>query len=247
MPGDQQPAGADVVKRLDEVTGALEDLAGVLQEEEELGRVLQCSVDQVTTAVPGADMVSVTVLRDDRGETVASSTERVHAIDADQYEARRGPCLEAARTGDVVRTGVEQARERWPEFARSARAAGVESYLSCPLLIDEEFAGTLNLYSEQPHGFADFDVALIRLYVAAAVAAIASARRYTRAREVSVQLRRALDSRAVIDQARGVLMTQRGITAEQALEELSRESQNTNVKLRDIATRLVTDLTRPPR
>ena len=88
----------------------------------------------------------------------------------------------AARTGDVVRTGVEQARERWPEFARSAQAAGIESYLSCPLLIDEEFARSLNLYSEQPHGFADFDVALLRLYVTAAVAAIANARADARER-----------------------------------------------------------------
>jgi GAF domain-containing protein len=247
MAGDQQPAGEDVVERLDEATRALEDLASVLEQEEELERVLQLSVDQVITAVPGADMVSVTVLRGEQGETVASSTDRVHPIDAGQYEAHRGPCLEAARTGDVVRTGVEQARERWPEFARSAQAAGIESYLSCPLLIDEEFAGSLNLYSEQPHGFADFDVALLRLYVTAAVAAIANARRYARARDVSAQLHKALDSRAVIDQARGVLMAQRGISAEQALEELSRESQNTNVKLRDIAARLVANPPGPGR
>ena len=169
VPGDQQP-GPEVVRRLDEVTASLDDLGEVLAAEEDLGRVLQRSVDQVTTSVPGADMASVSVLRGDSAETIASSSDQVWAVDADQYAAGDGPCLEAARTGHVVRTGMQEAQRRWPQFARRARAAGVGSYLSCPLMIDEEFAGSLNLYSSQPHGFADFDVALLRLYTAAVCA-----------------------------------------------------------------------------
>jgi GAF domain-containing protein len=190
-------------------------------------------------------MASVTVLRGDAGETVASSDERVWAIDSDQYAAGDGPCLEAARTGEVVRVAVEEALERWPEFARSARAAGVASYLSAPLVIDEEFAGSLNLYSTDPHGFGDLDEALLRLYVTAAIAALASARRYAAARELAENLSRALDSRAVIDQARGVLMAVRGLSAQEAFDELVRQSQNTNNKLRDVAARLMSDVRRP--
>lgn len=242
---DDQQAGPGVVSRLDEVTTALTDLAQVLEAEEELGRVLQRSVEMLTRALPGADMASVTVVRDDKGETAAASSERVWAIDSDQYAAGDGPCLEAARTGQVVRTSVPEALERWPEFARSARAAGVESYLACPLLLDEEVAGSLNLYSEQPHGFADFDVALLRLYATAANGAIANARRYTQARDLSQQLKQALNSRAVIDQAIGVLMIRRDLTPQQAFEELSQQSQNSNVKLREIAARLVANPHRP--
>jgi GAF domain-containing protein len=241
---DDQP-GNGAVKRLDEVTSHLADLAEVLAGEEDLGRVLQQSVDQVVSALPGADMVSVTVLHSDEGQTVAASSERVWNIDQDQYAAGDGPCLEAARTRQVVRTGVAGAERRWPQFARSARAAGVESYLSCPLIIGEEFVGSLNLYSEEPHGFADFDVALLRLYVTAACGAIASARLYARARDLADQLSQALDSRAVIDQAIGVLIALTGATADQALAELSRQSQNTNVKLRDVAARLVASQQRP--
>jgi GAF domain-containing protein len=236
-PDDQ--AGSDVVKRLDEVTGNLSDLAEVLAGEENLGPVLQRSVDQVASGVPGADMVSVSVLHGDAAETIAASNARVWGIDQDQYAAGDGPCLEAARTGQVVRTGVAEAERQWPRFTRSARAAGVASYLSYPLLIGEDFAGSLNLYSEHPHGFADFDVALLRLYVTATGAAIANARRYARAREAAGQLSQALASRAVIDQAIGVLIAQTGITAEEAFAELTRRSQNTNVKLREIAGRLV--------
>ena len=234
-----------LLQRLDEVASALADLTEVLAREEDLPSVLQRTIDQVVRAVPHADMASVTVLRDHRSEaeTVASSSEHVLGIDAAQYAAGEGPCLEAAHTGQLVRVSVERARERWPTFACNAHVAQVASYLSAPLLIDEQFAGSLNLYSERGHGFGDLDEALLRLYVTAATAAIANARRYAEARVLAGHLTRALDSRAVIDQARGVLMARHGISAEQALDQLSRASQNTNTKLREIAAR-VTESTR---
>jgi len=237
----------EFVRRLDEVAADLAALAGLLEEEESLDRVLQRSVEQVTRGVPGADLASVTVMRDGKGETVASSTDRGWGIDADQYAAGDGPCLEAARTGEIVRVGVEEAFRRWPEFARSARTAGVASYLACPLVIGTEFVGSLNLYSEKPHGFGDLDVALLRVYMAAAVGAIGNARRFAEARQLAEDLTAAMNSRAVIDQARGALMALHGISAEQALDELSRQSQNTNVKLRVVAARLLDSLrdTRP--
>jgi GAF domain-containing protein len=232
-------AEKDVVRRLDEVTGALGELAQVLEEEESLGEVLQRTVDQVARAVPDVDMASVSVLADGQPETVAASSDRVLTIDADQYAAGEGPCLEAARTGQVVRVSVGQLGNQWPRFARSARDAGVASYLSCSLAIGERFAGSLNLYSAGGHAFDKLDEAVLRLYVTAATAAIANARRYAQARRLAEQLSQALDSRAVIDQAMGVLMATRGMSAEQAFSELSRQSQNTNTKLRDLAARLV--------
>lgn len=241
---DRTTGPTEYVRRLDEASDDLAQLAEVLTAEEEVGRVMQRSVDQLVESVPGADMASVTVLHGKAGETVASSNERVWAIDSDQYATGDGPCLEASRTREVVRVGVEEALERWPEFARSARAAGVASYLSCPLFIDDEFAGSLNLYSEQPHGFSDFDVALLRLYITAVSAAISNNRRYAKARGLAENLSKALDSRALIDQAIGIVMARRGIGPEQAFDELARESQNSNTKLRDLAARVVDSATR---
>jgi len=244
MPDDDP--GSYEVKRLDEVAGNLAELADILAGEEDLDPVLQRSVDQVASGVPGADMVSVSVLRGDAGETVAASDRRVWNIDQDQYAAGDGPCLEAARTSEAVRTGIAEAEQRWPAFARSARAAGINSYLSCPLIINDDFVGSLNLYSEQPHGFADFDVALLRLYITAACAAITNARLYARARDLAGQMGQAMDSRAVIDQAIGVIIARTGMTPEQAFAELSRRSQNANVKLREIAAQVVTGHYRSP-
>jgi GAF domain-containing protein len=230
---------SDVLVRLDEVTDALSGLREVLEREEALGRVLQRGVDLMTSAIPTAAMASVTVLRGELAETVACTSERVWAIDSDQYAAGEGPCLEAARTGEMVRASVEQARERWPGFAGSAQKAGVASYLSAPFILDDEFAGSLNLYSDKPDGFGDLDEALLRLYVTAVTAAIAHARRYAEVCSLADQLGQALESREMIGQAVGVLMATRGISAEEAFQELSRQSQNTNTKLREIAAWVV--------
>jgi GAF domain-containing protein len=234
-----------VLQRVDDVTDALSELASLLDRESELGQVLQLSVDQVTQAIPAARMASVSLLLGDVAETVAATSDRVCAIDSDQYAAGEGPCLEAARSNQIVRVSVEQVERRWPDFARSARAAGVLSYLSCPLVIDEKFAGSLNVYSDEPHGFADLDEALLRLYITAATAAIVNARRYAQARSLAENLRRALDSRSVIDQAIGVRMAATGVSAQEALDELSRESQDTNTKLRVIAARIVREARKP--
>ena len=132
VPGAGRKADPDILRRLDEVARALSDLRSMLAREEDIGRVFQRSVNQVIRAIPDADMASVSVLHGDAAETVASTSERVWAIDSEQYAAGVGPCLEAARTGHFVRVTIPEALERWPAFARSARAAGVASYLSAP-------------------------------------------------------------------------------------------------------------------
>jgi GAF domain-containing protein len=239
---DERAEQPDAVQRLDEVSAALADLTQMLAAGEDLPRVLQRNIDQLASAVPDAGMTSVTVLRDGVWETVAASSGEVWAIDQDQYAAGDGPCLEAARTSRIVRASREQARKWWPGFTRSARTTGIGSYLSAPLLVDDQFAGSLNLYSEQQHGFADFDVALLRLYVTAAAAAIASARQYAQARDLASQLSQALDSRAEIDQAIGVLMARDHLTSRQAFAVLSRQSQHTNTKLREVAAAILSGL-----
>jgi GAF domain-containing protein len=240
----EQTRTPDAPERVDEVTRALSDLSELLAAEEELVRVLQRGVDQATRAIPSADLVSVTVVRDDGAETVAANSERACTIDSQQYATGEGPCLDAARSGETVRASAERAMRLWPRFARIARPAGVASYLSSPLIIADKFAGSLNLYSSQPHGFGDLDEALLRLYTTAAAAAIANARRYAEARALAENLGRALQSRAVIDQAIGVLIAVQGISPEEAFSDMSRQSQNTNTKLRDIAARIVEQVRR---
>jgi GAF domain-containing protein len=227
------------VRRVDDVTGALENLAEVLSQEEELEVILHRVCHQVIHAVPDAHMASVTLLRADGPETVAVTDVHANTVDEAQYRAGEGPCLEAAETEQIVRVAVPEAMERWPQFAEAAVRHGVASYLSAPLFIDSEYHGSLNLYGEQPHGFRRLDAALLALYTTAAEAALHSARRFLKARESTGQLSQALESRAVIDQAKGILMAMRSISAEDAFALLVKQSQRENVKVRDVAAQFV--------
>lgn len=232
-----------VRQQLDEVTGALEALSAALEDSDELTTMLQLVCQQVIQVVPGADMASVTLLRDGEPTTAACTDRRVFGIDADQYRAGAGPCLEAADTGKIVRVEVDGARERWPAFTEKALAAGVASYLAAPLVVDRHHAGALNLYGLHPHGYKEIEEVLLELYVTAVEAALRATSRYLAAQQQAAQLRTALVSRAVIDQAKGIIMGARGISAAEAFQILVDQSQQENVKLHDIATRLVTTVT----
>ncbi|WP_228287193.1 MULTISPECIES: ANTAR domain-containing protein [Rhodococcus] len=119
-----------------------------------------------------------------------------------------------------------------------------------PLRIDEETAGSFNLYSEHDHGFDSLDETLVEVFTTAVETALRQARRGARARAEIAQLGRALRSRPTIDRAVGIVMAARGLTAEEAFAVLVRQSQHENVKLRDIAARLVArpvPTGRPPR
>ncbi|SFW75059.1 GAF and ANTAR domain-containing protein [Amycolatopsis australiensis] len=232
----------DVAQRVDEVTSALEQLTGTLEQDEELAVVLERLCRQVVRAVPDTGMASITLLRDDVPYTVTATGDGALRIDQAQYDAGEGPCLEASRTGHIQRVKVSEAAQRWPDFAAAAGEAAVASYLSAPLFIDRQYQGSLNLYGTGDEGFSTLDEALLELYTTAAEAALRSARRYRRAQVTVGQLQAALVSRAVIDQAKGILMALHRITADEAFGLLITQSQQRNVKLHDVAEQFVADV-----
>ncbi|MEV4049786.1 GAF and ANTAR domain-containing protein [Amycolatopsis sp. NPDC049688] len=237
----------EVVRRVDDVTGALERLSADLEQGEELPVVLQRLCRQVVRAVPDTDMASITLLDDGSPYTATSTGEAALRIDQAQYEADEGPCLEAARTGRIQRVKVGEAARRWPAFTAAAGDDAVTSYLSAPLFIERQYHGSLNLYGTDGDGFDSLDAALLELYTTAAEAALRSARSSQHALATVEELRTALTSRAVIDQAKGILMVLYRISADEAFARLVKQSQDTNVKLRDVAERFVADAVSSPR
>jgi hypothetical protein len=225
---------------LDEVTTALQNLSNVVNCENDLSAVVDQVCAQVVRAVPGLDEASVTLLRHGSPYTAASTSDVVVELDGHQYRENAGPCLDAATTGRLVRASIDEAARRWPLFARASRAAGMGSFVSAPITVDGEHSGAINGYSRAGHGFADFDGPLLELYIAAVETALRGHTRYRQMRELANQLRTALESRAVIDQAKGVLMATHGVTAGEAFAMLVSKSQHQNVKLRDVARQLVT-------
>ena len=231
----------DLETRIHDVAAILEDLRALL-DEEPLDQVLDRLAHSAARTVPGAAGVSITVLSDERtAHTAAATDQTVVDIDARQYAAGEGPCLKAARDRRPVRVDIGEIRHRWAPFADAAAQAGMRCYLSAPLLLDSEapVLGALNMYGREPGTFDSLDEAVLTLFTTVVSTAIVTARRYRRAEELAHNLAEALNSRAQIEQAKGVLMARHKIAAEQAFDHLARESQNSNTKLRDVARSLL--------
>ncbi|MEU4523545.1 GAF and ANTAR domain-containing protein [Amycolatopsis sp. NPDC024027] len=229
-------------EHLDELTAAMADLTGALETEPAEAEILDAVCAEALRAIPGADMASITAIRDGEPTTAASTDERAVEIDRAQYAAGAGPCLQAAETGEIVRVPLATAGTAWPEFTGRAQELGVGSYLAAPLRVDERLSGALNLFGYGAHGFAETDSRLLQLYTTVVSFGLRTTRRYHHARQRTADLEAAMRSRAVIEQAKGILMAVHRISADDAMKRLVTESQRTNVKLRDIATRFVEGL-----
>lgn len=232
----------DLPRAFDELAGAARSLTDSFESDEGEQNVLDTIVAEAVRAFPDADMASITAFHHGEPETVAHSDPRAVEIDRGQYRAGTGPCLHAAETGDVVRIAMPAAAGRFPEFSRHAAALGVGSYLAAPLRVDDTLSGALNLFGFGDHGFAAAESHLITVYTTLVAFGLRSARRYRRAAEQSEHLTTAMRSRAVIEQAKGMLMAIHRIDAEAAMQRLVAESQQTNTKLRDVAGRFVLDV-----
>jgi GAF domain-containing protein len=197
-------------------------------------------------AVAGADYAAVTTLRDGQAETTVATDPMITEIDQAQYDADSGPCLDAFRTAETTRMVSTEEDARWPEFGRVAAAHGVHSTLSLPLLFDGDGVGALNLYSRRHRHFSEADASLAARFAEPAAALVVNALLFWEARDLADNLQTALAGRAVIDQAKGILMGQQRVDADAAFDMLRRASQRENVKLRDIAQRVVDRATGRP-
>jgi len=214
------------------------------------GRQLTDVLGEITSiaarAIPGAEAVSTTLVRGDKAFTAAYTGEMAMQADEIQYAEDRGPCLDAGRGGVVLRIDDVRTEERWPGYIERVRRTEVRSSLSVPLPYQGSSIGALNIYSTQPAAFATPESLTAGLEVAETIAvAVANADAHAQLVDHAQNMRRAMESRAVIEQAKGVLMAQRHVTPEQAFEMLREASQRSNRKLRDIATGIVEGTQRP--
>lgn len=218
----------------------------LLLEDESLVASLQAVAAAGCSLVEQCSSASITVLDGDRPSTVACTNDTALALDEAQYRFGDGPCLTAARERKVIHLEkVEQGGE-WPDFVSSARDLGVGSSLSIPLLLPGDTTrGGLNLYGSAPLAFDTDDQRLAEVFASQASMVVTNAMTYWQAFEQSRHLTLAMESRAQIEQAKGVLMATQHCTAEEAFDLLRQASQRENRKLRDIAVEIVDRASRP--
>ncbi|WP_433385157.1 GAF and ANTAR domain-containing protein [Micromonospora sp. KLBMP9576] len=215
----------------------------------ELGRIglgdagLETVLSRIATAarrgVPGSEEVSVTLLRGEAPQSVAYTGTMARELDEWQYENDRGPCLDASVSGGVLSLPDMGTEDRWPGWAAEARDRGVHSSLSIGLPIQEAVVGTLNVYGTRPYAFDQAGIELAKTFAAYAAVALAHAHLYESTTTLARQMRTAMESRAVIEQAKGIVMGERRCTPEEAFALLSRMAQDSDRKVRDVASALV--------
>jgi GAF domain-containing protein len=195
----------------------------------------------------GADLsCGMTMRSNGRPVTVACSDPVAAAVDAVQYELGNGPCLHAMRDGHVVRIEDTAGKARWPEFERRAAAHGIRSCLAMPLKSDGRRVGALNMYARDVSAFGVAEAQRAADFAENASGPLTLAIRLASHAALIEQLKSSLASRAVIDQALGIIMAREGCSQARALALLRSASQNTNVKLRDVASAIVTSVSGEP-
>jgi len=206
-----------------------------------LGETLDRVADLACATVPGADLVGLTMLKGGKPTTSVFTDPLSPELDQAQYESGAGPCLAAFRDGEIYRIESTATEERWPEFSRAANAKGIESTLSLPLMVDGQAMGALNMYSKTPKSFDGAAAEIGMAFAGQAAVAVANAQAYWEAKDVADQLGEAMKSRAVIEQAKGILMAAQGCTPDDAFAMLVKASQRSNRKLRDLAQDIVSN------
>lgn len=223
----------------DESLHELAALAGVVLGQTDLNATLEEVTRIAVRAVPPAVGASITTSLSGRPATVAASDSWAQDLDEMQYAEHEGPCLDCWRTGTVFRVRDLADDTRWPFYGPRATALGARSSVSVPMSSEGKIVGALNLYSREVDAFSTEAVSLGELIAAHAGMAVQVATAFFGHRELADQLREAMESRAVIEQAKGILMSAHKVTAEEAFELLRKRSQDRNVKLRLLATEVV--------
>ena len=207
-------------------------------QESTVGSVLLAFAEQASVRTAG-DTASVTLTIDTKPSTFVSTSDVASHLDETQYEQGYGPCLDAILAGTPMLMRDARTESRWPKFTPVAIEQGVLSSLSMPIPVLDSVSASVNVYAHQAEAFGDADRVALQGLMGYASAAIANVHLYDASRTLVEQLNTAALSRAVIDQARGILMQMHRCTAEEAFDILRRTSQHSNRKIRDIAQEIV--------
>ena len=208
--------------------------------EELLTRVARYAVQ----AIPGADGAGLTLIEDDRQDTIVATVAFVGEVDDIQYGIGEGPCISAARDAHTVISGSLGADPRWPRFGGAVARLGVHSAVSLPLITPDGVVGAMNVYAHAKHVFDDRAAELGEIFAAPAAVAVQNAQILAQTQRLAVRLQAALETRGVIDQAVGILRSRSGGTLAEALDRLRTLSQHEHHHLSIIAQQIVDEAVR---
>lgn len=218
---------------------AFSDYAAALLERYDIGHVLYRLTDQVVDVL-GVDGAGVSLrVSDDDLQFVTATDDRSSRVEAAQIQAGDGPCYAAFRSGDVVTVADLERDGRWEEVRRSALGEGFRAIAGIPMPVTEVRIGALTLYKSTPHEWSAEELDVAQLLANVASGYILNWRSLDETTTLASQLQHALDSRIVIEQAKGVLAERHGTTPDDAFHALRKHARSTSSRLHDVAGQVV--------
>jgi GAF domain-containing protein len=235
-----------------DLSAGLRGLAGIVAGAHGVIDLLRDVAEFAAQAIPGADDTSVALVDPRLGmagvRTWAATAPLVHEIDEIQYnELNEGPCITCMQSRRPTASGSLGSDSRWPHFGGRVARLRIHSALALPLIVGEEVIGAINSYAKARDAFAEHSVKLGSQFARPAAVSVYNAQLLASAHERTLQLQRALGSRATIDQAIGIIRSRAGGSAEDAFQRLMQRSQADNVKLHILAEQLVEEAVRRAR
>lgn len=184
---------------------------------------------------------------------MASSSEAMRVLELFELQSQEGPCLDCYRTGQpVVNQDLATVNGRWPRFAAEALAAGFHSVHALPMRLRGTVIGALNLFHIEPGEMRQADVVAAQAMADVATIGVLQHRAALEAQVLNEQLNHALNSRIVIEQAKGIIAEREGLNMQQAFSILRNHARYHNLRLVDVAgdviggTLAASALDRPP-
>lgn len=228
------------------LVSAFVDMADTLVDDYDVVELLHRLADHCVTLV-GADAAGL-LLADQRGglQVMATSDERARLLELFQLQADQGPCMDAYRTGQVIEVNdLSAARDRWPVFVPEALAEGYRSIQAVPMRLRGQVIGALNLFSRGSDPLHEQDLRVVRALADTATIGILQERAVRRGEVLTEQLQSALNSRIVIEQAKGLLAHANQIQSGEAFEQLRAYSRSHNVRFAEVAGMLLSGALQP--
>jgi len=168
-------------------------------------------------------------------QLMASTSEAADLVEVMQLNADSGPCIQCFATGVAVSVADISATEEWPVFQRTALLNGFNSAYSIPMKLRGQIIGTMNLFGVKPGALSERDAAVAQALADVATISILQERLTRESTILAEQLHRALDSRILVEQAKGVIAQSMGIDMDQAFDILRSYARNNNVTIRSVA------------
>jgi GAF domain-containing protein len=214
----------------------LVELADTLVEDFDVVELLTMLADRCVEVLDVSAAGLMLVAPEGDLRVMASSSEAMRVVELFELQAEEGPCLDCYRSGQpVVNQALDVVDRRWPQFASVALEAGFHSVHALPMRLRGLVIGALNLFRVAPGGMEDTDVVTAQAFADVATIAILQHRAILEAQVINEQLNHALNSRIVIEQAKGVLAERAGLDMEQAFSRLRNHARRHNLRLVDVA------------